>query len=161
MAITYPGWWDREQMGFPNIENLLKTLFTPLVSGITVTYWLPSQDVIEDTLEDGGGFLRIYRTGGAVNLQQNRDEPNVQIAALTKSRDISWDLLEFARTGVLGQFEKAAIVPGTTHRLQYEREVLGPQLIPEQFRDERLVPSTFSLHTWRQSGNSLRQALGL
>lgn len=161
VTISYPDWWDGEKLGFPNIEDLLKTLFVPLISGVTVTYWLPSESVIEDTLSSGGGFLRIYRTGGAVNLQENRDEPNVQLAALTKSRDISWDLIEFARTGVLGQFEKAAIVPGTPHRLKYEREVLGPQLIPEQMRDERLVPSTFSLHTWRQSGNSLRQALGL
>ncbi|MCT7369461.1 phage tail termination protein [Mycolicibacterium llatzerense] len=160
-SISYPAWWNRDQAGFPNIENLLKTLFTPMISGITVTYWLPSDRVIEDTLAAGGGFLRIYRTGGRANYEENRDEPNVQLAALTKSRDDSWDLIEFARTGVLSQFEKAAVVPGTQHQLKCEGEVVGPQYIPEQMRDERLVPATFTLHTWRLKSNSLRQAIGL
>lgn len=161
-SISYPAWWDRSQSGFPNIENLLKTLFTPMISGVTVTYWLPSDEsIIEDTLASGGGFLRIYRTGGRTNYEQNRDEPNVQLAALTKSRDASWDLIEFARTGVLSQFEKAAVVPGTQHQLKCEGEVVGPQIIPELMRDERLVPATFTLHTWRLKSNSLRQAIGL
>ncbi|MCX8559773.1 hypothetical protein OS122_02520 [Mycolicibacterium mucogenicum] len=160
-AISYPDWWDRDQFGYPNAENLLKTLLVPLISGITVTPWLPSESVIEQTLDAGGGFLRIYRTGGRVNYEQKRDEPNVQLAALTKSRDASWDLIEFARTGVLAQFEKPAVVPGTQYELQCLGEVVGPQLIPAEMRDERLVPATFMLHTWRLRSNSLRQALGL
>lgn len=161
ITISYPSWWDRDRGGYPNIENLLETLFTPLISGITVTYWLPSDKVIADTLAAGGGFLRIYRTGGRINRDQTRDEPNVQLAALTKSRDMSWDLIEFARTGVLEQFENAAVVPGTQHKLHCVGEMVGPQLIPEQMRDERLVPATFALHTWRIEGKSYRQALGL
>jgi hypothetical protein len=168
--ITYPAYYgggDPKLGGYPNAENLVKTLFTsPVVglSGVLVTYWLPDEDEIEEILDDGRGILRIYRIGGQINYGENRDEPNVQIAALTKSRDDSWDLIGFARTGVLGPFwEGAAIVPGTSHKLQCVKENLGPQLIPEPIsRDERLVPVTFSLHTWKPKGlGNYREALGL
>lgn len=154
--IAYPCWW---RGGYPDIEVVLGQLFTPLLDGVEVTHWLPRQEVIEDTLLSGGAFLRIYRTGGKVNAPQNRDEPNVQIAALTKSRDSSWELIEFVRTGVLEQFSEAAIVPGTTHQLCCLGEVIGPQLVPEQLRDERLVPITFAFQTWKPKGLRYREAL--
>ena len=159
--IGFGPWY---QGGYPNIENLLTTLFasSPVaLTGVESTYWLPDEQVIEDTLAAGNGFLRIYRTGGKINRSQNRDEPNAQLAALTKSRDDSWDLIEMCRQ-VLEQFEDAAIVPGTVHKLHCAGEILGPQLIPEQIRDERLVPVTFTLHTWKPKGlGNYREALGL
>lgn len=85
----------------------------------------------------------------------------MQLAALTKSRDASWELIEVARQ-VLEQFEATAIVPGTIHKLHCAGEILGPQLIPEQIRAERLVPVTFTLHTWKPKGlGNYREALGL
>jgi hypothetical protein len=160
-TVGYPDWWDRDRNGYPDIEVLLETLFTPLISGIVITNWLPDEKTIQNTLESGSGFLRIYRTGGRINHEQKRDEPTVQLAALTKSRTASWDLIEFCRTAVLDQFQKAALVPGTLYKLQCAGELVGPQLIPEQMRMERLVPATFSLHTWRVEGKSFQQALGL
>lgn len=160
------------QGGFPNIENLLKTLFTSVevtgflgdvFTGIEPTYWLPANETIETTVRSGGGYLRIFRTGGRVDFEQNRDEPIVQIAVLTQSRDKSWEVMEAVRTGVLWPFSEAvAIVPGTVHKLQCAGEIVGPQLIPEQFRDERLVLGTFAFHTWKPGGlPNYRQALGL
>ena len=162
-VITYPAWWTVGAGGYPNIENLLKTLTAPLLGGVEATYWLPDEQTIESALSSGGGFLRIYRTGGKVNFSENRDEPNVQLAALTHSRDESWELIEFIRTGVLEAFtEAAAIVPGTTAKLACAGELVGPQLIPEQIRDERLVPVTFTFYTWKPKGlPNYRQALGL
>lgn len=154
--IGYPNWW---RGGYPDIEKLLATLFSPLLTGVTVTHWLPAQDVIEASLANGDAYLRIYRTGGKINREQNRDEPNVQIAALSHSRDASWELVEFIRTGVLEQYDEASIVPGTTHQLRCPGEVVGPQLIPEQLRDDRLVPITFAFHTWKPKGLRYRQAL--
>lgn len=165
--ITFPDYYTKsgEPGGYPNIENLLKTLFTsgPVgLGGVDVYYWLPAQAVIEETLAADRGILRIFRTGGKINRSKGRDEPNVQLAALTKSRDRSWELIEFARTGVLEEFEDGAIVPGTIHKLQSVGELIGPQLIPEQIRDERLVPVTFTLLTWKPKGlGNYREALGL
>jgi hypothetical protein len=161
VTISYPDWWDRDLNGYPDIEKLLADYLGPMITGITTTYWLPDQQTIDETLANGGGFLRIYRVGGSINDEQNRDEPNVQIAALTQSRDKSWDLIEFVRTGVLEQFRKAAVVPGTKYQMHMAGGLVGPQLIPEQLRDDRLVPMTVTLHTWRVSGKSFRQALGL
>lgn len=158
MSLTLPGWW---QGGFPNIENLLKQFFTPFLGANTAaTYWLPPQEVYEEQLAAGNGYLRLYRTGGKINREQNRDEPKVQFAALTRSRDESWELIEFARQ-VGESFTKTGIV-GTT-KLQCTGEVVGPQLIPELFRDDRLVPVTLEFYTWRARDFTpeYRQALGL
>lgn len=156
--IGYPDWW---QGGYPDVEKLLGQLFSPLLTGVEVTHWLPRQAVIEDTLASGGAYLRIYRTGGKINEPQNRDEPNVQIAALTRARDASWELIEFVRTGVLAHYDKAATVPGTPHKLCCAGEVVGPQLVPEALRDERLVPITFAFQTWKPKGLSDKYRMGL
>mgnify|MGYP000904106005 CR=1 FL=1 len=156
--IVYPQWWGG---GYPDIEALLETLFTPLLVGVEPTKWLPGPAEIEATLAEGRGYLRIYRTGGKINRDENRDEPNVQIAALTASRDKSWELIEFVRTGVLEQFDTVSIVPGTIHKLSCQGEVIGPQLVPERMRDDRLVPITFNFFTWAPKGllSRYRQAL--
>ncbi len=159
---SYPTWWTDGVDGYPNVENLLKTLFVPQLPGLTVTYWMPPEDQIQAILLAGGGILRIYRTGGSIDHDNNVDLPKVQIAALTRSRDASWGLIEFVRTGVLESFRpRAAVVPGTIHKLKCDGEVVGPQIIPELMRDERLVPATFALQTWRTNEQSYRQALGL
>lgn len=160
MSLTLPDWWVG---GFPNIENLLKGLLTPLLGANTqATYWLPTQDVYEQQLSDGKGYLRIYRTGGKINRDENRDEPKVQFAALTRSRDESWELIEFTRQ-VGEAFLKKAVVPSTTTPLECTGEVVGPQLVPELFRDDRLVPITLEFYTWRAGDftQKYRQALGL
>lgn len=165
MTLTFPG-FPQYQGGYPNIENLLKTVYTPLLdgSGVEPTYWLPKPDKITEFFEQGGkGYLRMYRTGGAINPIENRDEPRVQLAAMTPSRDDSWDLIEMVRQVLHEGYGKAAaIVPGTIHKLQTSGEVVGPQLIPELMQDDRLVPITVEFYTWRPKGlPNYRQALGL
>lgn len=148
MTITYPAWWAG---GFPDAEKLLRALFTPLLGGVTVGSWLPATDAYEAQLAAGGGFLRLYRTGGRINRDQNRDEPRIQIAALTRSRDDSWELIEFCRQ-VLDGYAAGGIVPATSHKLVCTGEVVGPQLLPELIVDDRLVPITVELLTWRPKG---------
>ncbi|TQK29379.1 hypothetical protein [Arthrobacter sp. SLBN-53] len=158
MSITFPDWW---QGGYPNIENLLKGFLAPrLGPDIEPTYWLPPPDKYQAHLQAGKGYLRIYRTGGRINREQKRDEPKVQFAALTPSRDDSWELCEIIRQ-IGEEFDKAAVVPGTPHQLHCTGEVIGPQLIPELLQDSRLVPVTLEFHTWKPRDFKYRQALGL
>lgn len=165
MTVHFPG-FPQYRGGHPNIENLLKTLFTPLLAGssITPTYWLPKPTEIAEYFADGGqGYLRMYRTGGAINPIKKRDEPRVQLAALCPRRDDSWDVIEFVRQVLSeGYGNAAAVVPDTDHKLQMSGEVVGPQLLPELLQDDRLVPITVEFYTWRPSGlPNYRQALGL
>lgn len=160
-VIGFPDWWPVGAGGYPNIQKLLRTLFTPLLTGVEVTSWLPKPSVYEAQLSSGKGYLRFYRTGGHINRDQNRDESRVQAAALTRSSDESWELIEFTRQ-MLEQFAEPAPVPGTTLLLQCAGELVGPQLIPELVSDDRLVPVTFEVHTWRSKGlPDYRRALGL
>ena len=46
--------------------------------------------------------------------------------------------------------------------MQVPGELVGPQLIPEQMRDEKLVPTTFEIHINRPDGlPNYRQSMGL
>ncbi len=154
----FPGWWKG---GFPDIEKLLRTLYEPHLTDVEFVPWFPKPDLYEAHLQAGKAYLRFARTGGQINFDQNRDEPRVQIAGLMKSRDQTWELIEFVRQTMWDGFKKAAVVPGTPHMLQASQEVLGPQLIPENIVEPRLVPITFGLHTWKPGGINYRQALGL
>lgn len=160
MSITLPAWYTG---GYPDVEKLLTAWFQPMLTGVSVVSWLPKPSVYEEVLQTSEGFLRIYRTGGKINPGEKRDEARVQFAALTRSRDDSWELIEFVRQ-CLGAFGDGN---GSTHVLAGTKigvpgEVVGPQLIPELLQDDRLVPITVELWTSRPDGlDKYRQALGL
>jgi hypothetical protein len=161
----FPVWYGG---GFPDAEKLLESLFAPLLTDVIFVPWLPHPDTqvggvtYEDQLQSGKAFLRIARVGGRINFDQNRDEPRVQLAAVAKSRQKSWDLIEFCRQIVWVGFGHGALVPNTIHKLQASEEVLGPQLIPENIVEPRMVPASFGLYTWKPRGlSNYRQALGL
>ena len=157
MGVTLPGWYHG---GFPDVERLMESLFTPLIGGCDIVPWFPKPAEYVPHLENGGAYLRAARTGGSFSFDENRDEPRVQIAALSKSRAQSWEIIEFVRQ-TLWTFKRGALVPGTETQLQTNSEVLGPQLIPENIVEPRLVPATFALHTWKPGQTNYRQALGL
>ncbi|AVJ50230.1 tail terminator [Mycobacterium phage Mendokysei] len=163
MAIGFPEWWNVGQAGYPNIQKLMRKAFDGLLTNVELTSWFPKPSVYEAQLESGGAYLRFYRTGGRINREEKRDEPKVQIAALTRSSDDSWELIEFVRQVLEeGYGQAAAVVPGTIYTLYAAGEVVGPQLIPELLADDRLVPITYELHTRRPKGlPNYRQALGL
>lgn len=164
MALQLAPQWDGVwQGGCPDVEkDILLPLFTPQFANVNVVSWIPKPDVYLAQLEAGRGYLRIYRTGGAWNDNENRDEPRVQFAALMPSRNDSWDLINFTRE-VLHQFiRETSVVPGTAHKLAAEGEIAGPQLIPELLQDDKLVPITFQLFTWKPKGlPDYRAALNL
>ena len=152
-----PAWYHG---GFPDIEILMRDLFEPLLTGVDIVPWFPKSSEYVPHLDAGGAYLRAARTGGSFNFDGNRDEPRVQIAALSKSRATSWELIEFVRQ-TIWSFRHGALVPGTNVQLQAGQEVLGPQLIPENIVEPRLVPATFGLITWKPGNTSYVQALGL
>ena len=158
----FPDWWPDSGGGFPDVEKLLDALYSPLLDDVIIVPYFPKPDVYETQLKSSKALLRFARTGGRINFEQNRDEPRVQIAAVARSRAMSWELIEFCRQMLWSGFERGAIVPGTIHKLQASEEVLGPQLIPENIVEPRLVPVTFGLYTWKPKGlPNYRQALGL
>lgn len=159
MTVTLPVWYTG---GYPDIEKLLTNWLQPMLS-VSVVSWLPKPAVYEEVLQTTEGFLRIYRTGGKINRPEKRDEPRVQFAALTRSRDDSWTLIEFVRQCLeaFGDTNSSTTVIAST-KIGCPGEVVGPQLIPELLQDDRLVPITFELWTSRPDGlDKYRQALGL
>lgn len=163
MSIGFPEWWTVGAAGYPNAQKLTRKVFDGLLTNVELTSWFPQPDKYEAHLAAGKGYLRTYRTGGRINRKENRDEPKIQIAALTRSSDDSWELIEFVRQVLeSGYGETTSIVPGTTHKLYAVGEVVGPQLIPELILDDRLVPITYEFHTWRPKGlPNYRQLIGL
>lgn len=151
--LTFPDWYEG---GYPDIEILLQLLFQPLLGTVqntdgswTPTYvvtWLPEPDTYDPWLDSGCAYLRAYRMGGGINYDQNRDEPRVALAAVTRRRDDSWYLIEFVRQ-VLNAYQRPGRIagaPGVT--LTMAGEVVGPQQIPEIIQDDRLVQITAGFH---------------
>lgn len=158
--IGYPVWYEG---GCPDVEKVMRTLFAPLLSGVEVVSWLPPD--YPSHLGSGGAYLRVFRLGGRLNIDNRAwiDEARVQFAALSNSRDDSWQLMEFVRQ-VLYAYREGGHVTGSssTTFIAVPGELVGPQLIPEQLRDERLVPVTFEIYVNRPKGlPNYRQALEL
>lgn len=142
--IGYPVWY---QGGCPDVERVLKKLFENHLTGVSVVSWLPPD--YATTLASGIAFLRVFRMGGRLNTDNRNwiDETRVQIAALSAHRDDSWALMEFVRQ-LLYAYRDGGQVQGygSPVFIQVPGELVGPQLIPEQMRDERLVLVTFEVH---------------
>lgn len=159
-GLHFPDWYEG---GYPDIEILMQLLFQPLLgtaqipdangnlawSPTYVVSWLPNPDVYNPWLDSGNAYLRAYRMGGGINYDQRRDQPRVALAALTRSRDTSWYLMEFVRQ-VLNGYQNGAPVAGATGiTLWMAGELAGPQQIPEIIQDDRLVQTTVELQTRR------------
>lgn len=158
--IGYPAWYEG---GCPDVEAVMRDLFLGLLTGVEVVSWMPPD--YASKLATGVSYLRVFRLGGRINVDSRAwvDETRIQFAALSASRDDSWHLIEFVRQ-VLYMFRDGGHVVGqsTTTFIAVPGEVVGPQLFPEQMRDERLVPVTFEVHTDRPKGlPNYRQELGL
>ena len=161
MSPIYPDWYDG---GCPDIEAVLIDLFTPLLGGVNVVSWFPPDYASQ--MAGGTSYLRVFRMGGQINIDTKSwvDQTRVQVAALCLQRDDSWALIEFVRQVLYAYNQGGSIrrADATSTFVVVPGEVLGPQFIPEQLRDERLVPVTFEVHADRPKGlPSYRQALGL
>lgn len=158
--IGYPVWY---RGGCPDVERVLRDLLSAQLTGVSVVSWLPPD--YATTLTDGGAFVRVFRMGGRINVDNRNwvDEARVQIAALCAGRDDSWALIEFIRQVMYAYRDGGSVLSnGSKVFIEVPGEVVGPQLIPEAMRDERLVPVTFDVYTDRPRGLPIyREELGL
>lgn len=150
----YPAWY---RGGFVDIEWLLIEYFQGLLPGVNVLSWLPPEKTVLEQIQQGVIYLRIFRSGGRIIKQQdggNVDQPHVQFAAMSASRDLSWEVIEFVRQVMYCYLNGGGRIqtPTLYALISCNGEMTGPALTPEAFRDQRLVPVTFELESQRRKG---------
>lgn len=153
MAVTFPGWWPEEAQARTDalrIEDVMIARFDGVMGGVLPVYWLPTDEETQQVIfEDSEAFLRIYRLGGEVELDNRRTLHRVQFAAISESRNVSSRILAFVQW-VLYAYERTGYVTmpgGAKVALTFRGETLGPILDPQQIRDARLVPVTVEVET--------------
>lgn len=157
MAVTFPPWWTEELQELinrhHNIEDVMIARFSPESmgwSGIKPVYWLPTDELTQQVLfTESEAFLRIYRVGGEIDLENKTLIHRVQFAAISESRNTSWKILALVQR-VLYSYERASYVvmpDGKRVLVEFVGETLGPILDPQQIRDARLVPVTVEVAT--------------
>lgn len=151
----FPDWWKG---GFVDIERLLSEWYEERLSRVTVLNWFPPDNELLTAIENGTIYLRIFRSGGRIVFDEDGegevDRPHVQFAAMSASRDLSWEVIEFVRN-TLYPFARGGGRMITTNFyavVTCRGEIVGPALTAEAFRDQRLVPVTFELETQRRKG---------
>lgn len=142
MSVQFPDWYEG---GFPNSEALIMDLAQAFLdlctpAGQACTWLTKEYYALVDT---GAPVARVYRGGlGANGLW---DSAAVQVAVLTSDRDESWAVLEYLRQMFLS-YESGGLVPradGSHTHVTTITEMVGPQMLPEENPDDRLVPATF------------------
>jgi hypothetical protein len=174
VTIHYPTWWR----GFRwDSERLIKDVFqfdgnasAEGLTGVAVEPWLPAPEKREEWLKQGNGYLWVHRLGGQIERKKHRgvDEALIQMAALTSSRENSIELMEYVAS-ILSAYDEGGLVQrANPHRsgssttfMRVPGEVVGPQLIPDRFRDERLIPAQWEIHADLPYVPDYREALGL
>jgi hypothetical protein len=154
-APGFPAWY---QGGFVDIERLLMDWFAELAPGLTPLTWFPPENEVLENIQAGTIYLRIFRSGGRIVLDEDEqtevDRTHVQFAAMSASRDLSWEVIEFVRN-MLYTFKRGGarmVTPSNYSVITCRGEIVGPTLTPEAFRDWRLVPTTFELDVQRRKG---------
>lgn len=166
--VTFPSWYDKTKT-LVDQEFVLKNFFDALLPDVNVMTWLPAGDVVlKDITQNDAKYLRIFRTGGyMVTADEKRkyaDRGRHQFAAIAANRDQSWEIINFIRTVLWEYYLRSGRMEaaGVSAMVTTIGEVEGPQLEPQQFRDERLVPVTFDLDFEKPKGlPDYRIALGL
>lgn len=157
MAVTFPAWWTDEIANIVNrahnIEDVMLAMFSEDTigwSGVLPVYWIPTDEQTQQVLfDDSEAFLRIYRVGGEIDMENKTLIHRVQFAAISESRNTSWKILAFVQR-VLYSYERASYVSmpdGARVSVTFIGETLGPILDPQQIRDARLVPVTVEVST--------------
>lgn len=174
MSLCFPEWWE----GFRwDSELLIDDLFTfagnksAEIEGLKVVPWLPANEEREAWLKQGNGYLWVHRLGGVLKRDKNRgvDEALIQMAGLTHSRKVTNKLMEYVAT-ILCSYDEGGLVQRrephlsglTATFMKCPGEVVGPQMIPDRFRDARLIPAQWEIHADLPQGlPDYREVLGL
>lgn len=151
MALVLPEWYKGSQ--FHNVEDLFHDYLQPLLPEVRVVHWLEPGWYVPKGFENATNgtepTLRLWRQPGQRNYETNEDVPLLQVAAVTRSHDESWELLEFV--------DSMMRVLDQGHKIEFQDKRvsvnsvglwLGPQIIPEAPVDEFFIPMTwrFTIH---------------
>lgn len=141
------------------MEWLLIEFFQALLPNVSVLSWFPPEkEVLQNIIDNNAIYLRIFRAGGRIIRQEDRkgdvDQSRMQFAAMSSSRDLSWEVIEFVRQMLYCYLNGGGRMQTETlyALISVNGEVTGPSLTPEAFRDQRLVPVTFELESQRRKG---------
>jgi hypothetical protein len=147
--LQLPAWYAG---GYVDAEDLIVSYFTWLLGdSVYVCTWLPPAHYVLTPGEPVGGTqptLRVWRQPGKADPENRRDNAVVQIAAITPTRQESWQLIDFVRRMmdddvVVGL--PVTLSTGATYQITHSEEWLGPQLIPERVVDEKFIPVSFKI----------------
>lgn len=148
MTLVLPEWFEDN---FVDVESLLIDLFSRILPDVEVGCWLPD-DWLDDPTPDPQ--LLFFRLPGAqVDYDRNSDVCQVQVIAVTPSRDDSWRLMSLVRAIMLPMNGfPVTMEDGFTAKVWSTEDVAGPQLLtPGQQIDTRVVTSVFSLRVGLRS----------
>ncbi len=141
MTLSLPAWYHG---GFIDVEELICDLFTWLLKDadpeIPVVTWLQ-----EEYYEDPQPTLRVHRAGGKAMEGLPFDYAVVSLAALSRTRKESWELITFVRhvmAAVSGGF-KVPRPDGTRTQINSVDEWAGPVQVLDEFIDDRLVTANY------------------
>lgn len=147
MALDLPAWYEG---GFEDVEELICDFLTFLLKDadpeIPVVTWL-----VDDYYKDPRPMLRVHRASGKAVESLPFDHAVVQIAALSRSRAESWELMGFVRQ-VMAAASGGFKVPRSFFKENGERvrtqinsvdEWVGPIQAPDEFIDDRLVTCSY------------------
>ena len=149
MADFLPEWYKGSE--YVNVEDLFKEFFTPLLPAVNVIHWMAPQEYGYIPFQSGGTepTLRLWRQPGQWDAETNDDIPLLQLAAVTRSHDESWELLEFVRSMMkmlyLHQSYKLHDAEGKPVQVKNVRLWQGPQIVPEGPVDQYFVPMTYTM----------------
>lgn len=168
MAVVFPAWWPPEvqsRMSALRIEDVMIARFDGMITGVKPVRWLPTDSQTQQVLfDDSEAFLRIFRVGGEVDLENQRTIHRVQFAAIHQYGEVSGQILALVQW-VLYAYEDTSYVtmPDSTRvAVKFRGETLGPVLDPQQIRDARLVSVTVEVETpWPKGLPDIRQHLDL
>lgn len=148
-----PDWFEDN---FVNVEDVLIDLFTVLLTEVDVGCWY-ADDWLDEAEPDPQ--LLFYRLPGArVNYDSNSDVCNVQVIAVSGSRDTSWTLMSFVRAILLPMQGFRAKFEDYTAQIWCSDDVAGPEMLtPGQQIDTRVVSSVLSV---RVGLNSRKRYMG-
>lgn len=148
MSLELPEWFDDN---FVDVETLLIDLFSKVLPDISVGCWYADDWLDEPTPEPQLLFFRL--PGARVDYDRNSDVCQVQVVAITDSRDDSWRLMNLVRAVVLPmQGFKFEMEDGFTAQVWGVDDVAGPELLtPGQQIDTRVVAAVFQIRVGLRS----------
>jgi len=156
--LQLPAWFHG---GNVDAEDLVCSYFEWLLgSNVYVCTWLPPGHYVLTPGEPVGGTqptLRVWRQPGKADPDIRRDEAIVQIAAITPTRQESWQLIDFVRTMMDDDVcvgLPITLSDGSKSTIARSEEWLGPQLVPERVVDEKFIPVTFKVGIREKPGRT-------